>query len=198
MHKYVKRTLQIGVGVAIIAVVSGYLASRRYGKQEMYVPESYVTASPEKRNRVANGCGPAKGIIPIPDAFWGVDLGEACNIHDWMYYKGKNYDDKIFADKAFLHNINVIIDEHQDPLTDFLDVTPWLVPMRRRNGFRYYAAVALIGDDPYWRSGDKVRDFVREAKYGKPPIPFTNPVDYFKYGVAGIRPRIDLSGGSVV
>ena len=195
MHKYLRRTLQVGIGVAALAVISGYLTSRRYsGNSSWYIPDSYASATPEQRKRHSNGCGPAKGIIPIPDAFWGVDFGKACKIHDWMYYKGVNYDDKIFADKAFLHNINITIDEHEDPLTEFLDVSPWIVPMRRRNGFRYYAAVALIGDNPFWNSGsNKVRNIIKEAKYGKPPIPFTNPVDYFKYGVAGIRPKIDLS-----
>lgn len=110
---------------------------------KLYCPPSYRQAQPEERNRVCNGCG-SKGssIDLIPDSMYGLDVSEACNIHDWMYSEGKTIEDKEKADRVFLNNILRIINGSEG-----WPVTKWL---RRRRAWKYYLAVKMFGGDAFW------------------------------------------------
>jgi hypothetical protein len=56
---------------------------------DLIAPESYLLASPAERAAVVNGCGPAGWRFDlVPDSLAGLDVSEACKIHDWMYRLG--------------------------------------------------------------------------------------------------------------
>lgn len=90
------------------------------------------------RNSIVNGCGPAgskwKATI-IPDTLYGLDVSEACFIHDFGYYFGVTLDDKDKADSMFLDNMNILIS----------DGSWWLRFLRRRRAKKYYWAVKYFG-----------------------------------------------------
>lgn len=62
-------------------------------------------------NLTINGCGPA-GILSflVPDTYDDIDLNEACNPHDFMYYYGETEKDKDLADRVFLFNLLTVLD----------------------------------------------------------------------------------------
>jgi len=70
---------------------------------ELLAPESYRLADPAERALVCNGCGPGSWRLDmVPDSILGLDITEACNIHDWMYeWDG----DRVQADVWFLANM---------------------------------------------------------------------------------------------
>ena len=71
----------------------------------------YDNLTPEEKAEICNGMGSEvtwwnrllKKIIP--DHFFGLDMTEAADIHDFMYWKGGNLFDKITADLVFLYNM---------------------------------------------------------------------------------------------
>jgi len=73
-------------------------------------PKSYTDASAKDLCDVCNGCGPDgwKGKL-IPDTIVGVRITAACNIHDWMYHAGGSDQDRLNADRIFLHNMLTLI-----------------------------------------------------------------------------------------
>ena len=114
-------------------------------------PAAYVSLSAAEKKEICNGCG-AKGGIPVPNTFYGLDISEGCNIHDFRYFEGETWDDKVFADKEFGENLNAIIDEK----TWF----NWLKKLRKIRAREYVIAVQLWGDKAY-REGKGIppRDF---------------------------------------
>ena len=67
-------------------------------RPKIYAPITYWELSPEEKKEICNGCG-AKDGLKVPDTFWGLNMEEACNIHDYMYSTGKTHYDKLFADR---------------------------------------------------------------------------------------------------
>lgn len=108
----------------------------------MYAPASYRRASSEAKKEVCNGCG-AKGVNGkiVPDTIWGLNITEACNIHDWMYMEGKTQKDKKRADDVFLENVLSIIEEKSHP---------WLKWIRRYRAMTYYNFVVSWGETAFW------------------------------------------------
>ncbi len=76
------------------------------------VPKSYYDASPEELTHIVNGCGAAGSWLStfIPERFKGLDISLACDIHDWCYHHGQDWNDKLIADRIFLFNMIVVID----------------------------------------------------------------------------------------
>jgi len=74
---------------------------------------------------------------------WGLDVSEACNIHDWMYSEGKTVDDKRKADWTFLDNLGRLIHN-----AGGWPVLRWL---RRRRAYDYYLAVKNFGGPAFWK-----------------------------------------------
>jgi hypothetical protein len=118
---------------------------------ELSAPKTYTELSPKEKKEICNGCG-AKGGIPVPNTFYGLDISEACNIHDFRYYVGTTWDDKVFADMEFGKNLDAIIDEK----TWF----NWLKKLRKIRAREYVLVVKLWGDNAY-RAGKGLapRDF---------------------------------------
>ena len=100
---------------------------------KLYSPLSYRSASLTEKSIHCNGCGPMgwKGSL-VPNTIYGLDISEACNIHDWMYYEGISKED---ADTVFYDNMVALIDNGS-----------WFLGVPRR--FRakgYYLAVKNFG-----------------------------------------------------
>lgn len=108
----------------------------------LLAPVCYWNACPELIEEVCNGCGPwGIGAVAGMKAF-GVDLNEACGIHDFMYHFGKTAEDKKLADETFLENMYALIDiaGQNAPFG-----TKWITRARKRWAFRYYNAVVKFG-----------------------------------------------------
>jgi len=107
----------------------------------MLAPQSYLEVTPEERSQVCNGCGTGgwKGAL-VPETMWGLNISEACQIHDWMYHEGITENDKVFADILFLRNILRLINAHGG----------WLKVLRRYRAMTYYNAVAEAGSAAFW------------------------------------------------
>lgn len=99
-------------------------------------PKSYLEASPKIKSTICNGCGP-KGWKAglVPETIYGLNISEACNIHDWMYYKAETEVDRLEADLIFLTNM----------LRKIQSGSWWLRFLRRRRALTYYSAVREFG-----------------------------------------------------
>lgn len=82
-------------------------------------PAGYWLMTPCERSSMCNGCGPFGNVffdflsILIPDALLGLDIREACNIHD--YCRGIGMDFKS-GDNLFMDNMSALIDAAGGPL----------------------------------------------------------------------------------
>ena len=114
---------------------------------KLWCPESFKRATSEERERKCNGCG-TKGLggILVPNTLYGLDVTEACDIHDWMYAEGTTVSDKNTADRVFRNNMLRIIHArpHGVGLISFL---------RRRRATKYYKAVKHFGGPAFWSAG---------------------------------------------
>jgi hypothetical protein len=107
----------------------------------LYQPHSLQSASLEEKLAVCNGCGSAKAKFDfVPDTVYGLSINPACNIHDWMYAKGKTNEDKLEADRVFLHNMLRLIEKKGGCLKS----------LRRRRAWKYYKAVQMFGGTAFW------------------------------------------------
>lgn len=118
---------------------------------DLSAPIEYTILTKEGKAEICNKCG-AKGGIPVPNTFYGLDIGEACNIHDFRYYIGETWEDKTFADMEFERNLEAIIESE----TWF----GWLKKLRYIRASEYVLAVKLWGDKAYMKGkGIKPREF---------------------------------------
>uniref|UniRef100_I2Q039 DUF1353 domain-containing protein n=1 Tax=Desulfovibrio sp. U5L TaxID=596152 RepID=I2Q039_9BACT len=105
----------------------------------LIAPESYLVASQAERAAVVNGCGPGGWRVDlIPDHLCGLDISEACNIHDWQYHEGK---DRQAADVTLYLNLCIVVLCHGGPLEP-LRLGAALVMYRavRECGARFFGA----------------------------------------------------------
>lgn len=109
---------------------------------QLTAPQSYLEASPEVRAAVCNGCGAGGWKFDIiPDNLYGLDISEACNIHDWMYTVGETEADKVEADQLFLENMYRLINGGA-----------WLLKgVRRRAAKGYFESVSHCGAAAFWQ-----------------------------------------------
>lgn len=111
----------------------------------IYAPRAYRDAPASERSQHCNGCGPKSAFVDIvPDSIWGLDVSEACNIHDWMYAHGRTIEDKREADRTFLNNMLRMIE----------NAGGWslLRLLRRRRALKYFWAVDVFGGPAFWDS----------------------------------------------
>lgn len=120
---------------------------------KLYAPFTYHEASPEEKLDICNGCG-AKGGVNVPDSMWGLYIGEACNIHDWMFNEGKSLADFYFSNAVFIMNLSIII---------VCGGNAWLAPLRLMRATKYFVAVQSLGEDAYWE--DNLRNDVMDITY---------------------------------
>lgn len=113
----------------------------------LLVPTSYLEATAEEIDSKTGGCGPGwLGDLLVPDTMLGESVFLACRIHDWMYGEGETMEDKKVADRCFLWNMSVLIQEA--PGTHETEDQP-LDQVRMRTVMTYFQAVYYGGGDAF-------------------------------------------------
>ena len=118
-------------------------------RPKIYAPITYWELSPEEKKEICNGCG-AKDGLKVPDTFWGLNIEEACNIHDYMYNNGKTHYDKLFADAMFRLNLTVMIDAKETFKDKLFSI------LRHYRAGTYYIAVAKYGNYSFWKDKERL------------------------------------------
>ena len=118
-------------------------------RPKIYAPITYWELSPEEKKEICNGCG-AKNGLKVPDTFWGLNIEEACNIHDYMYNIGKTHYDKLFADAMFRLNLTVMIDAKETFKDKLFSI------FRHYRAGTYYIAVAKYGNSSFWKDKERL------------------------------------------
>ncbi|MGB5793365.1 hypothetical protein [Poseidonibacter sp.] len=109
----------------------------------LYAPLTFHNASCEEKKKVCNGCG-AKDGVNVPNTMYGLDISQACHIHDWMFEEGKTLADFIFANAMFIVNLTRII-VHKS-------ANKFMVSLRLLRASKYFTAVVLYGHEAYWKN----------------------------------------------
>lgn len=80
------------------------------------------------------------GTLLVPDYIWNISVKKAGFIHDWCY---ENQIGKKTADKMFLHNMKVLIQnsDHSKAIKDNAEIV----------AYYYYQAVNWFGNSAYNR-----------------------------------------------
>ena len=104
-------------------------------QNKLLVPLEYSNIIANAATISLNGCG-SSGISAaiVPDKLFGLDISQACNIHDYMYENGG---DKNQADNIFLKNMNFLIDQESD--------SKILKVIRIAKAYVYFLAVKIFG-----------------------------------------------------
>lgn len=114
---------------------------------DLLVPLSYLSATELEIDFHTGGCGPGGlGDYFVPDTLYGETIFIACQIHDWMYHEGVTEEDKKIADRVFLWNMTVLIQDrpHEDEKEKQL-----LDTLRLRRVMTYYQAVSYGGSEAF-------------------------------------------------
>ena len=76
----------------------------------LLAPLDYVLASREEKEKIVNQCGP-DGFLNriVPNYLFGLDVSEACNIHDWEFAWARNSKEFKEADWTFKRNLEHLI-----------------------------------------------------------------------------------------
>jgi len=113
-----------------------------------------------QRVLLTNGCGAAKGPVPVPEFVFG----DACDRHDFAYWRGGTKDDRLKADRRFLREMR---DAAMEPLSLILALA-------------YYQAVRLFGSKhfAYGDEKDYLDVLLHEARMdGRPYSSFGDLVE---------------------
>jgi len=125
------------------------LIIHNYEGFNLLLSTSFIESSEESIEKHTGGCGPGGlGDWLVPDTAWGESLFLACQVHDWMYYEGETEEDKVIADRVFLWNMTVVIQDvpHGEGKEDQkLDI------LRLRRVMTYYQAVSYGGDRAFFK-----------------------------------------------
>ena len=109
-------------------------------------PQSYNDATDEHKKEHCNGCG-TRGI-DVPDTLWGLCITPSCWIHDWEYKHGTCWLDKKIADKRFLSNMLIQIEDGKQWW--------WLKRLRKNRAYVYYTVVKHFGSVVFRRGKDGI------------------------------------------
>lgn len=109
----------------------------------LYTPIGYDSLTINEKKRICNGCGSLWGGILIPDTIYGLNISEACNIHDYMYKEGTSKAYKKIADDWFKKNLYRII--------DYYSANKFMRWLRKRRANKYYWAVTRFGNRAYFK-----------------------------------------------
>lgn len=114
----------------------------------LLAPTSFWNATDEEIKNKTGGCGPGSiGDWFVPDTIGFESVFLACQIHDWQYGEGETPEDKQIADRVFLWNMTVLIQDipyHPGQKEkDALDIG------RLRRVMTYYEAVSYGGGDAF-------------------------------------------------
>ena len=112
----------------------------------LYAPNGFWELSKEALNEVCDGCGAEPISNIVPDNLLGLNITDACNIHDYMYATGETEKDRKVADRVFRNNMIRIINH---------DPGKWLKPLRRLLAIFYYRIVRELGGPWFWDKKNK-------------------------------------------
>jgi len=107
----------------------------------LYMPIEYLHLSDEEKAKICNGCGSKDGI-KVPNTVWFLSIVIACNIHDYMFYKGKTLGDYYFSNIMFFWNMTAIVINGSNFLT--------LLPRMERVLKYFLAVMTKFGVKAYW------------------------------------------------
>ena len=120
---------------------------------KLYSPKEYEQVNAVVKNSICKGCGPGTGWKEaiVPDSILGVNINEACNIHDFMYsdkyheMKGikKSAESKKNADCVFLGNMTTLIMNKPS--------WKWVKRLRLKIAHKYYQAVKHFGGPSFYQ-----------------------------------------------
>ncbi|KAF0235072.1 MAG: hypothetical protein FD177_231 [Desulfovibrionaceae bacterium] len=116
----------------------------------LIAPPEFYALTPEQKADICNGCGARGSHVPVPDTIWGLDIREACNIHDYNYGEGR---DKNRSDAVFIVNIVLLA------VYAFLEWPMWarwaafpLLVLRVLRAITYGMAVITFGGAAFGRA----------------------------------------------
>ena len=122
---------------------------------KLYAPLSYWQGLKDGEvEKICNGCGAKEGI-KFSSLLFGLDISMCCNIHDWMYYKGKTHNAKEIADRVFLNNMLRVIETKTS--------NSFLKSLRKSRAKSYYMAVKLFGGNAFWDGKNLIKNY-REVR----------------------------------
>jgi len=108
-------------------------------KVSLYAPKEYWEG--DHKGRDCRGCGPGGiGDWLVPDTIWGLNVRDACHIHDYMYDVGETELDKRISDRVFLNNLVRIVEAKGGLFKTFRLI---------RCVIMYYS-VAVFGGPAFW------------------------------------------------
>jgi len=119
----------------------------------LYAPAGYWEMPQEVREARKTACGAGDGIgdAVVPEKIWGLNVTEACRIHDYMYEVGRTIEDKEEADRVLLNNILRLIDAAEGA-SKFPLLARLLAALRRYRAMTYYNAVRDFGGPAFWET----------------------------------------------
>jgi hypothetical protein len=81
----------------------------------LIIPDKYLLLSPQQINNISNHCGAGSiGSKVIPNSILGIEIGNICSIHDYMYANGEGLEDKHLADNIFHKNLMTTIENENN------------------------------------------------------------------------------------
>jgi len=117
---------------------------------------------PNYKPKEGCGCGSDKSRFDyVPDTIYGLSIKGACCPHDDRYERGGTELDKQSADREFLANMLMLIEERANRNTDtkgmkwygkwFAKSKDFSYPtlLARRRALKYYEAVVSFGDSSF-------------------------------------------------
>jgi hypothetical protein len=141
----------INIDSGVYTSIHRHLDSANNGGKTMtlklYAPEGYDEINPLHKKQICNGCG-TKGLggILVPDTLWGLNITDACNIHDYMYHTGTTIEEKQEADRVFLNNM-IRICTHNWTGKWYSRI---LHTLRTHRAWAYYVSVSQFGGPAFW------------------------------------------------
>jgi len=116
-------------------------------KVQLLSPKGFRKLTRLERKKYCNGCGSLWGGLLVPDTIYGLYIGEACNIHDYMYSFGRTLEDKDLADELFHLNLLKLINENSG--------NKFMIWLRIKRADKYYWAVKNFGEEAFFKGGQK-------------------------------------------
>jgi len=106
--------------------------------------KGYDELPPILKAEICNGMGADGSIWSrfIPNTMWGLDVTEAANRHDYRYHIGTTEEDKRAADRGFLIDLFIIINNEGGLMA---------VP-RMLRALTYYLFVHYQGHRAFWKN----------------------------------------------
>uniref|UniRef100_A0A6H1ZXZ6 Uncharacterized protein n=1 Tax=viral metagenome TaxID=1070528 RepID=A0A6H1ZXZ6_9ZZZZ len=130
----------------------------------LWVPTTYRDATIEQILAKTGGCGPGGlGDWLVPDTMYFESVFLSCQAHDWMYGEGETEEDKKIADRLFLVNMSIVIQE--TPYTHKTE-NQKLDILRLHRVMTYYEAVYYGGGSAFDKgeSPQKIEDIPEEQR----------------------------------